>query len=93
MEVSKKESFSSEETLEDVEARSPSLEKPPEAYSVFSRKVKVYILFTAAWAALFSPLASNIYMPAITKLSDDMGVSESKMIISLTAYLVSIPMF
>ena len=93
MEAPKKDSVSSDETLKDVESQlsspSPSMDESPEAHSVFSPKLKAYIIFTAAWAALFSPLASNIYMPAITKLSAAMHVSESKMLISLTAYLVS----
>jgi hypothetical protein len=58
------------------------------AYSVFSKNQKRYIVFTASWAGLFSPLSSLTYLPALMMLSRDLNVSVTLINLTLTSYMV-----
>jgi hypothetical protein len=55
----------------------------------FSPNNKKFIILTASTAAFFSPLASNIYLPGLNLLARDLHVSDSKINLTGTTYLVS----
>ena len=50
------------------EGTSAAGEEPP--YHVFSSRKKRLLVFVVAMAALFSPLSSNIYFPALDDIAD-----------------------
>lgn len=57
-------------------------------YSVFSKHVKRFVVVMASWAAFFSPLASQIYLPALNTLASDLHVSIGLINLTLTSYMV-----
>jgi hypothetical protein len=58
-------------------------------YSIFSKDLKRYIVFTSSWAGFFSPLSSQIYFPALNTMAADLHVSISLINLTLTSYMVS----
>lgn len=64
-----------------------------EVYSIFSRRRKKFIVLTASTAAFFSPLSSNIYLPALNTLARDLSVSDSQINLTVTTYLVRTRVF
>ena len=61
---------------------------PLQVHSVFSPIQKKLIVLTASTAALLSPLASNIYLPALNLIAADLHVSDSQINFTVTSYLV-----
>lgn len=59
-----------------------------EPYSVYAKKQKIWIIFTASVASFFSPMGANIYLPAINSVAKDLHVSSAKINYTLSAYLV-----
>jgi hypothetical protein len=58
-------------------------------YSIFSKNLKRYIVFSSSWAGFFSPVSSQIYFPALNTLAADLNVSISLINLTLTSYMVS----
>lgn len=58
-------------------------------FSVFTVGQKRTIVATGSLAAFFSPLSSSIYFPALQTISNELGVSISKINLTVTTYLVS----
>jgi hypothetical protein len=61
---------------------------PSIPYSTFTKEQKHLICFLIAFAALFSPLSSFIYYPAITSLSKDLRVSIESINLTITSYMI-----
>jgi hypothetical protein len=59
-------------------------------YSIFSKHVRRYVIFTTSWAAFFSPLSSQIYFPVLNTLASDLHVSSSLINLTLTSYMVGL---
>ncbi|EXJ80497.1 hypothetical protein A1O1_08642 [Capronia coronata CBS 617.96] len=57
-------------------------------YTVFTKGQKTLILFLATWAGLLSPLTANIYFPALTTLATDLGVSQTRINLTVTSYMI-----
>ena len=72
-----------------VEQANTPTEIPNEVHSIFSPNNKKFIILTASTAAFFSPLSSNIYLPALNLLARDLHVSGSKINLTVTTFLVS----
>ncbi|KAF8307810.1 MFS general substrate transporter [Clavulina sp. PMI_390] len=66
----------------------PPVNHEEERYSVFSPRQKWAIVFLAACAGMFSPLAANIYFPAIPSLSKAFGRSVQEINLTVTIYMV-----
>ena len=64
----------------------PSLQ--PEAYSIFTKAQKRWIVFMIACSSVFSPLSSFIYYPAISSIAEDLGVSIELINITITSYMM-----
>lgn len=76
----------------DVEKNAPgrSLQRqvsgPP--YSVFSNRMKMWIIFLVSISAVISPLAATTYYPALNVMSDILDVTPTLTNISITTYMV-----
>lgn len=57
-------------------------------YSILTRKQKAIILFIAGFAAMFSPLSSFIYYPALKTIARDLHTSVSKVNLTITSYMI-----
>ncbi|WVQ72078.1 hypothetical protein IAR50_001623 [Cryptococcus sp. DSM 104548] len=77
---------SSTSPLEDATSQDPQNAEVP--YSAFSQSTKYLIVGLGAIAAIFSPISSNIFVPAIPTLAEKFNRSESDISQALTIYLV-----
>lgn len=58
------------------------------AYSIFSKRQKLFLVFIASWSASFSPISAQIYFPAITDVATDLRISAEMVNISITLYMI-----
>ena len=58
-------------------------------YSSFGPWEKRFIVFAATMGAFFSPFTAQIYFPALTSIANDLHVSDSKINLTMTTYMVS----
>ncbi|KAK9453578.1 citrate synthase [Dipodascopsis uninucleata] len=73
----------------EAQRKEPGSDNPNEGvYSILSRRQKRVIVIMASLAAFFSPLTANIYMPGLTTIAKDLSVSNSKINLSVTTYLI-----
>ncbi|CAI7576462.1 unnamed protein product [Penicillium pancosmium] len=61
---------------------------PPAAYHVFSRPRKLEMVCIVSMAAIFSPLSSNIYFPALGTIAKQMDTSISLVTLTVTIYMI-----
>lgn len=59
-----------------------------EAYSIFSRHHRLFIVIIVAIAGFFSPLTGNIYFPAIEVIADEFNESITMINLTITIYMV-----
>ncbi|KHO11584.1 meiotic recombination protein DMC1 [Metarhizium robertsii ARSEF 23] len=81
--------FSNGNTSSDIENQLAVAQKndgPP--YSVFTPWQKRAIVLGAAVTAFFSPLTAQIYLPALTQLSRDLGVTNTQINLTITTYMI-----
>lgn len=64
----------------------PTQTGPP--YSVFTTWQKRAIALGAALAAFFSPLTAMVFLPALTAIAGDLGVTISEVNLTITTYMV-----
>lgn len=69
-----------------ADATSQNVDEKP--YSSFSRRQKVFITSLTAFAAVFSPLSSFIYYPAIHALARDLDISIEQANLGVTTYMI-----
>lgn len=92
-----------ENATSDIEKSAPKEEKPPPTtngaaqqpqqhvqYSAFTRNQKRAIVALGSLASFFSPLSSSIYFPALGTIANALGVSVTKINLTVTTYLVSL---
>jgi hypothetical protein len=60
-----------------------------EAYSIYSKNAKRFIIFMVSVSALISPLAATLYLPALNPLAKQLNVSNSLINLTITSYMVS----
>lgn len=58
------------------------------AHSVFSKWQCVTYVYIASLAAFTSPVASNIYLPAMLSIARDLNVSSTRISLTVTVYMV-----
>lgn len=73
-------------TKESVTEVAASAEPP---YSVLSSRQKKVTIMIVSFVALISPLAGNIYYPAISTLATEFNVSTTMIQLTITTYQVS----
>ena len=67
-------------------ARTVSSVGPP--YSIYSKSQKHFVVFMAAWGALFSSFAANLYFPALNTLARELHVSDELVNLTITSYMI-----
>lgn len=70
--------------LEQHEASEVAIEQ----YSTFTTWEKRWIIFITAFAGMFSPLSSFIFYPAITSISEGLGVTIGLVNLAITTYMI-----
>jgi hypothetical protein len=58
-------------------------------YSVFGPWEKKFIVFAATMGAFYSPFSTQIYFPALTSIASSLQVTDSKINLTMTTYMVS----
>ncbi|EXJ73450.1 uncharacterized protein A1O5_03210 [Cladophialophora psammophila CBS 110553] len=83
-------SQSSEPTGSSKSSSEPSITKPLPAapYHVLEKRQKRVIVYLISMAAFFSPLSSNIYLPAVDQIAKDLHVTVGAVLLSITVYMV-----
>ena len=74
------------EGIDDVESSAPVQTGPP--YSVFSKAEKRFITAMITFAAFFSPVSANIYLPILNTLAEDLQVSNALINLTITSYMI-----
>ncbi|KAH7032156.1 major facilitator superfamily domain-containing protein [Macrophomina phaseolina] len=64
-------------------------EAPEERYHIFTYRQKFLIVILVSCAATFSPLASNIYFPALELISKEMDSSKEETALTITVYMIA----
>ncbi|TFB03507.1 Quinidine resistance protein 1 [Trichoderma ghanense] len=59
-----------------------------EPYSIFSRRMKIWITIMATIASVVSPMTAHIYFPALDALAEELNVSISLLNLTLTSYMI-----
>jgi hypothetical protein len=59
-------------------------------YTIFTLNEKRFMVFILAFAALFSPISSTIYYPALDPLARELHVSDSLINITITTFMVNL---
>ncbi|KAJ5345231.1 hypothetical protein N7541_007723 [Penicillium brevicompactum] len=67
-----------------LESQTPA----PPPYHVFPRSRKLQLVCIVSLAAIFSPLSSNIYFPALSEISKELNVSMSLATLTVTVYMI-----
>ncbi|ORX37291.1 major facilitator superfamily domain-containing protein [Kockovaella imperatae] len=65
--------------------RTPTSQRP---YSAFPQRTKWLIVILGGLAGIFSPISSNIFVPAIPTLARDFNRSEQDITLGVTIYLI-----
>lgn len=77
--------------------KTPQLDEPtPPQYSAFTTWQKRALVLAASLAAFFSPLSTQIYLPALNSVASDLEVTDSEVNLTITTYMIFqgiIPMF
>lgn len=80
------------EHLPETESNTEPISEQPVAsdvaYSVFTVPQKKAIVLSASLGALFSPMSTTIYLPALNQIAGDLHVSSSKINLTVTTFLV-----
>ncbi|KAI5208618.1 citrate synthase [Aureobasidium subglaciale] len=59
-----------------------------DVYSIFTPTQKKLIVLTASLAGFFSPLSGSIYYPALNTIADDLGITATKVNLTVTTYMI-----
>ncbi|ESZ95130.1 hypothetical protein SBOR_4497 [Sclerotinia borealis F-4128] len=57
-------------------------------YSVFPTSLKKMIILSGSMASLFSPMSTSIYYPSLSQIAKDLHVSDAKISLTVTLFLV-----
>lgn len=71
----------------DIEKRVPVVASEP-PHSVFTKGMKIWIVFLVSISALISPFGATTFLPALNILSDVLAITPAQVNISVTTYMV-----
>lgn len=77
---------------EDANDTNPNNTSGKEEYTTLSEKEKIFSISIASLVTFLSPVSSGIYYPSLGPLSKDLNVSKSQMNLTITAYMVNVPL-
>ncbi|KAF2442366.1 MFS general substrate transporter [Karstenula rhodostoma CBS 690.94] len=60
---------------------------PP--YSIFTPRMKIWIIFLVSVSALISPFGATLFYPVLNVLSDELGVTPTKTNVAITTYMIA----
>ncbi|KAL7823120.1 MFS general substrate transporter [Trichoderma gracile] len=60
----------------------------PPPYSIYTTWQKRILALGAACTAFFSPMSAQIYLPALTQLSEELHVSSTQINLTITTYMI-----
>jgi hypothetical protein len=63
-------------------------QNPDEPYSIFSHRMKIWIIILVSISALISPFGAAMFLPALNVLSDVLHITPTQVNISVTTYMV-----
>lgn len=72
----------------EVQAEEETAAATTAQFSAFPTKAKRFIVLSAASASIFAPLSVQIYLPSLTTLVTDFGVSRTKINLTISVYMV-----
>ncbi|KAH8646943.1 putative MFS transporter [Tricladium varicosporioides] len=75
-------------TAETIIAEQTTTTVPEATYTVFSHRIKIFIIIMSATSSLFSPVSSLIYLPALNVLANFYQVSVGHINLSVTTYMI-----
>ncbi|KAE9375365.1 MFS multidrug transporter-like protein [Stipitochalara longipes BDJ] len=75
-------------TQEITATKSQGAESLGKDYSIFGPWQKKFIVFAATMGAFFSPFSTQIYFPALTSIAKDLNVTNSKINLTVTTYMI-----
>ncbi|KAH7183658.1 major facilitator superfamily domain-containing protein [Fusarium flagelliforme] len=78
-------------TVEPILTKEPPAETPQDddtPWSIWSPKQRKLIILTASFASLLSPLSSQIYLPSLDTIANDLDVTNSEVNLSITTFLI-----
>jgi hypothetical protein len=82
-----------EPTTEEITVtKSQGAESTGKDYSIFGTWQKKLIVLAGTMGAFFSPFTTQIYFPALTTIAKDLHVSNSKINLTMTTYMVRYPL-
>lgn len=61
---------------------------PPPVYTVLSEKGKIFTMLIVTSVNFLSPVSASIYFPALGSMAEDLNVSQSKLNLTITSYMV-----
>ncbi|KAK0719348.1 major facilitator superfamily transporter [Lasiosphaeris hirsuta] len=82
------EALASDEPPSEAPVSSPGQPEVPPIFSIYTSWEKRLIVLAASLSAFFSPLTAQIYLPALTVLADDFGVSDAQINLTVTTYMI-----
>jgi hypothetical protein len=88
--INEKDTQTSQEVDLEKAGLRPDLERhvsePP--FSVFTKGMKIWIIFLVSVSALISPFGASMFLPALNVLSDVLNITPTQVNISITTYMV-----
>jgi hypothetical protein len=88
--INEKDNKSTQEVDLEKTGLRPDLERqvsePP--FSVFSKGMKIWIIFLVSISALISPFGASMFLPALNVLTDVLDITPTQVNISITTYMV-----
>ena len=72
----------------DIEAKAQEPQPVQPEYSIFSKRMKIFIVFMTSLGSLFSPLSSTIYLPALNTIASELRKSIANINLTVTSYMV-----
>lgn len=72
----------------DIEAKAQEPHPVQPEYSIFSKRMKILIVFMTSLGSLFSPLSSTIYLPALNTIAAELRKTIANINLTVTSYMV-----
>ncbi|KAJ6785449.1 hypothetical protein PWT90_07111 [Aphanocladium album] len=77
-----------ETAVSQAASSAPSLKPVAKPFSVFTKRQKRLIILSAALTAFISTVSAQIYLPAMSPMARDFGVSDDSITLTVTTYMV-----
>lgn len=79
---------SSSSTTQSTSSEDHVVENLAANYTVFTHRQRLFIILVIAFTALVSPLSGSLYIPALSKVANELDVSISQINFTVSSYLI-----